>query len=163
MSQGMLQNARLYGWFLVSFVIVIMDQLSKYYISHHYFMYDSIPIFSLLNITLAHNTGAAFSFLSQAGQWHEWFFTGFTCIMSLALVFWMLSLKATEKMHLGALSFILGGAVGNLVDRFRLGYVIDFIDVHYQNHHFAIFNLADAAITIGTIALAYLLMGKQSG
>jgi signal peptidase II len=140
-------------WFLLSLLVVVVDQVSKCYANWLLVPYQSNPVLPLLNFTLAYNTGAAFSFLSGAGPWHLWFFMGFNMVVSLAVVVGMIRLPTTDKMSLLALSLILGGAVGNLIDRFIFGYVIDFIDVYYKNYHWPIFNLADTAISIGTVLL----------
>ena len=108
-----------------------------------------MPIVPCLNFTLAFNTGAAFSFLSGAGGWHRWFFASFSVLMSIVLMIWLYRTPAQSKLLCAAISFVLGGAVGNLIDRAFYGYVVDFIDVYYQHHHFATFNIADAAISIG--------------
>lgn len=143
-------------WFLVSILVIIADQISKYVVTMQLEPYQSYEIMPMLNLTLAYNTGAAFSFLSSAGDWHHLFFMGFSAIVSVGLIVWIICLpNQTAKLQFIALTLILGGAVANLIDRITLGYVIDFIDVYYQNHHWPIFNIADSAITIGTLLLAY--------
>ena len=101
------------------------------------------------NITLAYNTGAAFSFLSGTGDWHRWFFAGFSFLVSFILVVWLWRTPKKDKLQSTGVSLILGGAVGNLLDRGLHGHVIDFIDVYYGHHHFATFNIADSVICIG--------------
>lgn len=103
----------------------------------------------MFNLTLAYNSGAAFSFLSGAGDWHRWFFAGFSFIVSVILAVWLYRTESQSRFLLVGISLILGGAIGNLIDRALDGYVIDFIDVYYKHHHFATFNLADSAICIG--------------
>ncbi len=142
-------------FFLGSLLIIALDQWSKYIASTRLNLYQPDAIMPMLNLTLAHNTGAAFSFLNGAGAWHHWFFMGFSFVVSLALVVWIIRLSKSETLQLTALSFILGGALGNLIDRVRLGYVIDFIDIYYKNHHWPIFNIADSAITVGTMFLVF--------
>ncbi len=143
-------------WFLVSAVVILADQISKYVVTMQLEPFQSYDIMPMFNLTLAYNTGAAFSFLSSAGDWHHLFFIGFSTIVSLALIVWIIRLpRQTECLQLTALSLILGGAVANLIDRVTLGYVIDFIDVYYKSHHWPIFNIADSAITVGTLLLAY--------
>jgi signal peptidase II len=149
-------------WFLLSFLVIAVDQVSKYYATERLIAYQFDPVMPMLNFTLAYNTGAAFSFLSGTGAWHVWFFMGFSVLVSLGLVVWMVRLPKQERMQLCALSLILGGAIGNLIDRFKLGYVIDFIDVYYKNHHWPIFNLADSAITVGTVLLVIDLCWRNS-
>ncbi len=105
----------------------------------------------MVNITLAFNTGAAFSFLNTAGPWHHWFFAVFSLSMSIALMVWLMLTKQKSMGLLLGISLILGGALGNLLDRFFLGHVVDFIDVYYQNHHWPAFNIADSAICLGAL------------
>jgi len=140
-------------WFLLSLVVILLDQGSKYWVSQSLLPYQSEPIVPMLNLTLAYNTGAAFSFLSNAGDWHRWFFAGFSLITSVVLIVWIVRLSSLARLQLLALSLILGGAIGNLIDRAMVGYVIDFIDVYYKNHHWPIFNLADSAVCLGAILL----------
>ena len=125
--------------------------------------YQPEPVMPSVNFTLAYNTGAAFSFLSGVGGWHRWFFAAFSIIMSVVLIIWLL--KTPKKAYLPslAISLILGGAVGNLYDRVANGYVIDFIDFYYKNHHWPVFNIADSAICLGAFFLAIdLLLTKKS-
>lgn len=136
-------------WFLFSLIIVILDQVSKYLVEMYFIAYKPWPVFPMFNITLAYNSGASFGFLNGAGDWHLWFFTGFSCLVSSILAIWLWRTPAYDKLQSTGLSLILGGAIGNLIDRALNGYVIDFIDVYYEYHHFATFNLADSAITIG--------------
>lgn len=140
-------------WFLLSIVVVVIDQLSKYLAELYLVAYQAKPLLPLVNLTLAYNTGAAFSFLSRAGGWQRWFFAGFSIVMSMVLIIWLLRIPAQEKLKSCAVSLILGGAVGNLYDRASLGHVIDFIDVFYKNYHWPVFNLADSAICIGAVLL----------
>ena len=116
-------------------------------------LYRPQEIFSWLNVTLAHNYGAAFSFLNDAGGWQRWFFIVLTVIVSLVLLVWLLRLPRCEWRTGLSLGLIIGGAIGNLVDRVRLGYVVDFIDVYYKSWHFPAFNVADSAITVGVALL----------
>jgi len=136
-------------WFLLSIAVIVCDQLSKYWVEISLTPYKPMPVFSMLNITLAYNTGAAFSFLSGAGDWHRWFFAGFSLLVSTILVIWLSRTSSRARLQCAGISLILGGAIGNLIDRGLHGYVIDFIDVYYESHHFATFNLADSAICIG--------------
>lgn len=140
-------------WFTLAFVVVLIDQVSKCWAAWVLVPYQPTSIFPLFNLTLAFNSGAAFSFLSGAGEWHRWFFTGFSLIMSSVLAIVILRSASTLRLQLLALSLILGGAIGNLIDRALFGYVIDFIDIYYKNHHWPIFNLADSAICIGAFLL----------
>jgi signal peptidase II len=112
-------------------------------------LYQSIPVIPYFNLTYVHNTGAAFSFLSQAGGWQRWFFAGLALTVSVVITIWLARLKKHETLLAVALSLVLGGAVGNLIDRLLYGYVIDFLDVYYQDWHWPAFNIADSAITLG--------------
>ena len=134
---------------MLSILILIADQASKYWAGVSLTPYKPVPVFPMLNVTLAFNTGAAFSFLNGAGDWHRWFFAGFSLLMSVVLTVWLYRIPNQSRLLCAGVSLILGGAVGNLIDRAFYGYVIDFIDVYYQHHHFATFNIADSAICIG--------------
>jgi signal peptidase II len=116
-------------------------------------LYRPWEVFPWLSLTLAHNYGAAFSFLSDAGGWQRWFFTVLAVAVSLVLIVWLLRLSRSEWRTGLSLGLIIGGAVGNLIDRVKLGYVIDFIDVYYKTSHWPAFNIADSAITCGVIFL----------
>jgi signal peptidase II len=140
-------------WFLLSMAVVVLDQLSKQWALEHLSPYQPDAIFPMLNFTLAYNTGAAFSFLSGTGGWHRWFFAGFSIVMSGVLIAWLVRLGKEAKLQTLALSLILGGAIGNLYDRAFFGYVVDFIDVYYKNHHWPVFNFADTAICAGAFLL----------
>lgn len=140
-------------WLVLSLAVLLIDQLSKTWMAAHLIPYQPEPLFSMFNLTLAYNTGAAFSFLSSTGSWHRWFFAGFSLIMSLFLIIWLIRLSPKAKLQSLAVSLILGGAIGNLYDRASLGHVIDFIDLYYKNHHWPVFNLADSAICLGAFLL----------
>lgn len=148
-------SVRNWVWFLASIAVIICDQLSKYEISAWLEPYQPYPLIPMLDLTLAFNTGAAFSFLGSSGPWHHWFFVSLSTFVSMALFVWILRLASSERVQLLGFSLILGGAVGNLIDRLTRGYVIDFIEVYYKNHHFPIFNVADSAITVGVILITY--------
>lgn len=148
-------------WFILSLVIVLLDQLTKYWAQHSLIPYQPETVIKMLNFTLAYNTGAAFSFLSGAGSWHRWFFAGFSITMSVVLAVWLARLSPRAKLQSLALSLILGGAIGNLYDRATLGHVIDFIDFYYKNYHWPVFNLADSAICVGAFLLLADLVRTQ--
>ncbi len=148
-------------WLLLSFFVVILDQLTKLWAQSVLQYHQPIPVMSMFNLTLAYNTGAAFSFLSDAGGWQRWFFIVLTLVVCGVILRWIWIMRAQERLHAAALSLILGGAVGNLIDRIWLGYVIDFIDVYYQQYHWPIFNIADSAITVGVTLLIYDLFVNQ--
>lgn len=140
-------------WFIVSIVIILLDQASKHWALRSLIPYQPEALMPMVNFTLAYNTGAAFSFLSSTGDWHRWLFTGFSGLMSTVLLIWIIRLPQTARLQLLGLSLILAGAVGNLIDRIFLGHVIDFIDVYYTHYHWPAFNLADSAICAGAFLL----------
>ncbi|MFA5372006.1 MAG: signal peptidase II [Sideroxydans sp.] len=139
-------------WLLISVVVIILDQLSKAAISSHFVYGEVLAITSFFNLVLAHNTGAAFSFLHDAGGMQRWLFSVIALAASIWIV-WLLRKHQAEKLFSLALAFILGGALGNLIDRIAYGYVVDFLDFHRAGYHFAAFNVADAAITCGAALL----------
>jgi signal peptidase II len=116
-------------------------------------LYESIALFPGFNLTYVHNTGAAFSFLSEAGGWQRWFFAAMALIISVVLTIWLSRLKKHETLLAVALALVLGGAIGNLIDRLAYGYVIDFLDVYYQTRHWPAFNIADSAISVGVFLM----------
>ena len=140
-------------WLGLAVLAIILDQWTKWIAVSHLNYADPVPVLPFLNWTLLHNYGAAFSFLSDAGGWQRYFFTSLAGIVSLVFVFWLMRMPKTVKVLPIAIALILGGAVGNLSDRVALGYVVDFIHVYYNNSHFPAFNIADSAITLGTILL----------
>jgi signal peptidase II len=140
-------------WLLVTAVVIVLDWYSKQWVSAALELYRPQEVFSWLNITLAHNYGAAFSFLSDAGGWQRWFFIVLASVVSLMLLVWLLRLPRREWVTALGLALVLGGAIGNLIDRIQLGYVVDFVDVHYAGWHYPAFNVADSAITCGVILL----------
>jgi signal peptidase II len=140
-------------WLLVTAVVIVLDWYTKQWVSAALELYRPQEVFSWLNITLAHNYGAAFSFLSDAGGWQRWFFIVLASVVSLMLLVWLLRLPRREWVTALGLALVLGGAIGNLIDRVQLGYVVDFVDVHYAGWHYPAFNVADSAITCGVILL----------
>ena len=145
-SSGMLQ------WLGLAFIILLVDQFTKVLIMGSYHLGDSTYVTSFFNVVRAHNSGAAFSFLAGASGWQRWFFTiiGF---VAAAVIIWMLHSHAGQKLFSFAMACILGGAIGNVIDRMAHGYVIDFLDFHWHGMHFPAFNVADSAITLGAICL----------
>jgi len=152
-SQGMFPKQMAFTWLAVSVLIVVLDLWTKNIATQSLTLYRPLELTSWLNMTLAHNYGAAFSFLSDAGGWQRWLFTGLASVVTLVLVVWLFRLPPREKLTAAALGLIIGGAVGNLVDRINHGYVVDFIDVYYRDWHWPAFNLADSAITCGVTLL----------
>ncbi len=140
-------------WLAVTTLVIFLDWWTKQWATGALELYRPHEVFSWLNITLAHNYGAAFSFLSDAGGWQRWFFIVLASGVSLFLLVWLIRLPRREWVTALGLALILGGAIGNLVDRVQLGYVVDFIDVFYGDWHYPAFNIADSAITCGVILL----------
>ena len=139
------------GWLLwlgIAVLIVVADQFTKVLVLGSFQYGDSLPLTSFFNLVRVHNLGAAFSFLAGAGGWQRWFFTGLGIVAALVMV-WLLRSHAGQRLFCSAISFILGGAVGNVIDRLLHGYVVDFLDFHWAGWHFPAFNVADCAITLG--------------
>jgi signal peptidase II len=138
------------SWMWLSLAVMGLDRWSKLLIVERFSLYDSMAVLPILDITRLHNTGAAFSFLAGASGWQRWFFTGLGVIVSIAIFVWLRRLPARGHQLLSAgLALILGGALGNVIDRVQWGYVVDFIHVHYERWYFPAFNVADSAITVG--------------
>lgn len=140
-------------WLWLSLLAVILDQASKLAIAGSMQLYESIQVMPFFKLTYVHNTGAAFSFLSEAGGWQRWFFAGLAVVISAVIAVWLTRLKKHETLLAVALALVLGGAVGNLIDRLAYGYVIDFLDVYYDSWHWPAFNIADSAITLGVMLM----------
>jgi len=140
-------------WLGLSFLAVLLDQLSKLLIADNMQLYQSINIMPYVNLTYVHNTGAAFSFLSEAGGWQRWFFAALAIVIGSVIAVWLSRLKAHETLMAVSLSLVLGGAIGNLIDRLAYGYVIDFLDIYVQSWHWPAFNVADSAITLGVVLM----------
>ncbi len=136
-------------WYGLALLIVVLDQLSKYYVVANFDYGVPLTLTSFFDLTLLHNTGAAFSFLSESGGWQRWFFAIIASVVSVVLVVWISRLESRKRWEALALALVLGGAVGNLYDRLILGYVVDFIVVHYDRHYWPAFNIADSAICVG--------------
>ncbi|MCF7981818.1 MAG: signal peptidase II [Pseudomonadales bacterium] len=140
-------------WLGLTLLVVLLDQVSKYLADEHLSYAQAVALLPIFDLTLVYNRGAAFSFLADAGGWQRWFFAILAAGVSLVLVVWLQRLKSSETLLAIALAMILGGALGNLYDRVALGYVIDFISVHYKEYYFPAFNFADSAISIGAVLL----------
>jgi signal peptidase II len=141
-------------WLWLSVVVVLLDQVTKLYIVAHFELYERLEVLPLLDITRLHNTGAAFSFLAGAGGWQRWFFIVLGLVVSGLVVAWLARLPLKGRGWLAAaLSLVVGGAIGNVIDRAWHGYVIDFISVHHGEWYFPAFNVADSAITVGAAIL----------
>lgn len=147
-------SARLTQWLAIALVIILLDQFTKVMVMGSFQLGDSRFVTSFFNLVRAHNTGAAFSFLAGAAGWQRWFFTALGLVATVVIVF-LLKRHGHQTLFATALSFILGGAIGNVIDRLLHGYVVDFIQVHYSGWYFPAFNLADSAITLGAILLIW--------
>lgn len=142
------------GWLVLSALIVIADQISKAYIVHHFAEFEFVSLLPVLDITRMHNVGAAFSFLASASGWQRWLFIGLAVAVSIGIIAWLLRLQRNAHRLLACgLALVLGGALGNVMDRIRLGHVIDFIHFHWDRAYFPAFNVADSAISVGAACL----------
>ena len=151
-QQNQLGSAKAY--LFLALLVLIADQISKWWAQMSLPMAQAIKVTDFLNWFLIYNPGAAFSFLSQAGGWQRWFFT-IIGIVAAAVIIWLLQKNTQDRPFCIALALILGGAIGNVLDRLLYGAVVDFIDVHYQGWHWPAFNIADSAITLGVILLIF--------
>ena len=143
-------------------VVVVLDQITKIWADRSLALYEQIQITGFFNITKAYNYGAAFSFLDNEGGWQRWFFTAISFIVSVVLTIWLYRMTIREKWLSISISLILGGAIGNLIDRAWYGYVVDFIQVHWNGSYFPSFNIADAAISCGTVVLLLLTLFEKN-
>jgi signal peptidase II len=142
------------AWLLLSALVVIVDQLTKAYITRHFGVFEFTSVLPILDITRLHNVGAAFSFLAGASGWQRWVFIALAVGVSVAITVWLVRLPRNARTLLAAgLALVLGGALGNVIDRIRLGHVIDFIHFHWDQAYFPAFNVADSAITVGAACL----------
>ena len=153
---------------LITVGIAVLDQLTKQMIVRNldqcgFGFCDSIELLSFLKLILLYNDGAAFSILSDAGGWQRWFLSAVSFAVSCFIFFWILRLNSSERLLGFALATILGGAIGNLIDRVLLGHVVDFILLHYGNLYFPTFNVADTAISVGAILLIIEMFYKKKG
>ena len=139
-------------WLGIAALVLIADQFTKVLIVSTYQLGEGFPVTSFFNIVRVHNEGAAFSFLATAGGWQRWLFTGLGVLATLGMV-WMLKKHPGQKLFGFAIACILGGAVGNVIDRVLYGYVVDFLDFYYAGIHFPAFNIADSGITVGAACL----------
>jgi len=149
-----------YGFIATS--ILLLDQLSKWLVVRYLSFDRIIAVMPCLDLQLAFNKGAAFGFLANASGWQRLFFIGLAIFVSVSIIVWLKKLEKKDFWEGVALAGILGGALGNLVDRIRLGVVIDFIDVYYQDWHWYTFNLADSAICISTVILILTVFKRPS-
>jgi len=148
--------------YAIAAVVVVLDQISKVWVERSVALYEQIRITGYFNLTKAYNEGAAFSLLADSGGWQRWFFTAVSSIVSVVLIVWIARMHRTERWLALSISLILGGAIGNLIDRVLYGHVIDFLQVHWNSEsYFPSFNVADSAITGGTILLLILTFFDQ--
>jgi signal peptidase II len=145
-------GSALLPWLGIALIVILLDQFTKTLITGFFQLGDSRTVTPFFNVVRAHNTGAAFSFLAGAGGWQRWFFIGLG-LVAAGFIVWMLKSHGGQHLFSWALALILGGALGNVIDRIRHGHVIDFIQVHYAGSWFPSFNVADSAITIGAALL----------
>ena len=144
-------------WYLLSLLLIGADQISKSIAIYNLPLYKPMTFFPGLNWTLMFNSGSAFGFLNRSDfWWSAYLLTGFGLLMSVGLIIWIGLYNSDEKIELLGLSFILSGAIGNVIDRLHFGYVVDFIQVYYGEHYFPVFNLADSAICVGAALLFFM-------
>ncbi|MCG7907112.1 MAG: signal peptidase II, partial [Candidatus Thiodiazotropha taylori] len=151
------------NWLWLSFVVILLDQLTKQMADRMLTLYEPVYVLPIFDLTLLYNKGAAFSFLSDQGGWQRWFFTVLAIVVTTVLTVWLWRLKQQEKWVAVSLSLIIGGAIGNVIDRILFGHVIDFLHFHYQQHYWPAFNIADSAITLGVGIMLYdaLVLAKR--
>ncbi|NQY26859.1 MAG: signal peptidase II [Piscirickettsiaceae bacterium] len=139
-------------WLWLTGLVIVLDQVSKWLMVSWLSLYETVAVIPYFNLTMAHNYGAAFSFLADAGGWQKWFFIILASVISLGLLYWLYKLAKT-KLEAVSVALILGGAIGNVIDRIYYGYVVDFLDVYYGSYHWPAFNIADSAICIGAVLI----------
>ena len=135
-------------WLSISAIVVAFDLYSKHLIQQHFVFGDLHPVTSFFDLVRYHNEGSAFGFLNDAGGWQKWFFNGISIVASVVIIY-LLKKHTNEKLFCAGLALVLGGAIGNLYDRITLGYVVDFLNFHLNNHYWPAFNVADSAICVG--------------
>lgn len=152
-------------WPAIAVTVLVLDQVTKLLAAQFLAYHQPVPLIPMLNLTLSHNPGAAFSFLGDAAGWQRWLFSGFAVLVSVIVVVWLRRLPPWDRWMTWGLSLLLGGAVGNLIDRVFYGHVIDFIHVYYGQWSYPIFNVADCGITVGAgmiLIHAFFLDGKKA-
>jgi signal peptidase II len=149
-------------WLWLSLAVIGLDQFTKQLVESVFSLYESVAVMPFINLTLVYNRGAAFSFLSDQGGWQRWFFVVLAIAVTIVLISWMRRLSRHERLVAIALSLIIGGAVGNLIDRIIYGHVIDFVDLYYGQYHWPAFNVADSAIVLGVALMLFdLIFGER--
>ena len=152
-------------WVVIAVVLIVLDQLTKYLAVKHIPTDATVPLLPFLSLVLTYNTGAAFSLLAGASGWQRWFFIGLGVVVSAGIIYWLRSLPRGSAPWLpAALTLVMGGALGNVIDRVAHGHVVDFLHFHWQGHYFPAFNVADSAITVGAALLIIdaLLEGRRA-
>jgi signal peptidase II len=149
------------SWLWLSAAVIVVDQVTKLLAEDGLALHRSVEVLPFFDLTLAYNTGAAFSFLSEAGGWQRWFFMVLAVAVSVGLSFWLYQLPRRERWTAAALALVIGGALGNLIDRLLHGHVIDFLDFHLAGYHWPAFNIADSAISVGAVLI--LVVGLFGG
>ncbi len=142
-------------WLWLSLLVIVLDQASKQLVESSLLVFETVPLLPFFNLTLVYNEGAAFSFLSDQGGWQRGFFVVLALVVTLVLISWLRRLGPGERVMAIALGLVIGGAVGNLIDRILFGHVIDFLDLYYGQWHWPTFNVADSAITVGVVVLLF--------
>lgn len=142
-------------WYALAVLVVALDQYTKVLAENSLEYGRPVEVFSWFNLTLQYNTGAAFSFLSDAGGWQRYFFSGVAVVISVVLLRWLFVMPREQRLLALALGLVLGGAIGNVWDRMTLGHVVDFISVHYEGSYFPAFNIADSAISLGAACMIF--------
>ncbi len=140
-------------WLWLAAVVIVLDQLTKYWADAQLQLHWPREVMTGFNLTLSYNAGAAFSFLADAGGWQRWFFITLALGVAAFIISWLRRLTHEERWMAIALTLVLGGAIGNVIDRVLLGHVIDFIDIYYGGWHWPTFNIADSAISIGAVMM----------
>ena len=144
---------KFHHWLILAVLIVVADQVTKQLAEHLLRYGEPVAVIPSFNLTLLYNKGAAFSFLNSAGGWQRWFFTAIALVVSVVIIVWLKAASNEQRWTPAALVLILGGAIGNLIDRVLFGHVIDFIQVYYQTYYWPAFNIADSAICVGAAIL----------
>jgi signal peptidase II len=148
-----IKDPKVLGWLVLSLALFVLDQWVKQLVVANMQYLESIEVMPFFNLFYVHNYGAAFSILSDQAGWQRWFLTIVTSLISIGLLVWLSRLNQQQKLLCFGLAMVLGGALGNLYDRVVFGYVIDYIDWYVNDYHWPAFNIADAAISIGAVAL----------
>ncbi len=162
-SRNDVNEKKAWSWLWLTVLIIVLDQLSKYFVSKYLPYGEQVHVLPFFNLWLKYNMGAAFSFLGKASGWQVFLLAGISIIVAVTIFAWLGKIKRSDWMMGASLSLIMGGACGNLIDRIRFKYVIDFFDFHIGHWHFATFNVADSAICVGAALLVIkLLFFKKS-